>query len=234
MIRYIIIDDETIAHEIIKGYCDRLPNMKFMGSCFDALEALELLQNGDIDLIFLDLNMPKIKGFDFLKTLNTPPQVIVTTAYQEFALEGFELNVVDYLLKPFGFDRFLKAVNKLAQPVSGSTISALKSEPTNVSPSIFIKSENKQVQLFIDQILYLEAAGNYTKIITPKATHLTRDKISSLTQRLPEEQFLQVHKSYVVAKQHITSIEGNRVLMNKHSIPVGKVYKHNISRLFES
>ncbi len=112
MIKYLIIDDEYIAHDIIKGYCDLLPNLKLMKNCYDALEAFEYLQEQEVDLIFLDLNMPKLKGFDFLKTLKAPPKVIVTTAYKEYALEGYELNISDYLLKPFGFERFLKAVNK--------------------------------------------------------------------------------------------------------------------------
>ena len=112
MITYLIIDDEYIAHDIIKGYCDLLPNMQLMKNCYDGLEAFEYLNKNEVDLIFLDLNMPKLKGFDFLKTLKNRPKVIVTTAYQEFALEGYELNISDYLLKPFGFERFLKAINK--------------------------------------------------------------------------------------------------------------------------
>ena len=125
MITYLIIDDEYIAHDIIKGYCDLLPNMQLMRSCYDGLEAFEYLNKNEVDLIFLDLNMPKLKGFDFLKTLKNPPKVIVTTAYQEYALEGYELNVSDYLLKPFGFDRFLKAINKtFSMPISNSSVSA--------------------------------------------------------------------------------------------------------------
>tara|TARA_Y100000385_G_C13074162_1_gene630549 strand:+ start:1424 stop:1804 length:381 start_codon:yes stop_codon:yes gene_type:complete len=112
MIKYLIIDDEYIAHDIVKGYCDLLPNMQLMKSCFNALEAIEYLNENAVDIIFLDLNMPKLKGFKFLKTLTRPPKIIVTTAYQEFAIEGYELNVSDYLLKPFSFERFLKAINK--------------------------------------------------------------------------------------------------------------------------
>jgi len=115
MIRYLIIDDEHIAHDIIKGYCDMLPNMQLMEHCYDALEALDYLNSNSVDLIFLDINMPKLKGFDFLKTLSSKPKVIVTTAYKEHALEGYELEITDYLLKPFSFERFLKAVNKAVQ-----------------------------------------------------------------------------------------------------------------------
>ena len=124
MIKYLIIDDEYIAHDIIKGYCDLLPNMQLMKNCYDALEAIEYLNNNRVDLIFLDLNMPKLKGFEFLKTLTTPPKVIVTTAYKEFALEGYELNISDYLLKPFGFERFLKAINKTFSTSATKTFSS--------------------------------------------------------------------------------------------------------------
>ena len=121
MIKYLIIDDEYIAHDIIKGYCDLLPNMQLMKNCYDALEAIEYLNSNNVDLIFLDLNMPKLKGFEFLKTLSSPPKVIVTTAYKEFALEGYELNISDYLLKPFGFERFLKAINKTVSATNKTT-----------------------------------------------------------------------------------------------------------------
>ena len=122
MIRYLIIDDEHIAHDIIKGYCDMLPNMELQKNCYDALEALQYLNEHEVDVIFLDLNMPKLKGFEFLKTLPSPPKIIVTTAYSEFALEGYELNVVDYLLKPFSFERFLKAVNKAVSEIVKSLL----------------------------------------------------------------------------------------------------------------
>ena len=138
MIRYLIIDDEYIAHDIIQGYCDLLPNMQLMKNCYDGLEAFEYLNNNEVDLIFLDLNMPKLKGFEFLKTLKNPPKVIVTTAYKEFALEGYELNISDYLLKPFGFERFLKAINRT---FSLSTTQASVSSGNNtISNRIFLHS----------------------------------------------------------------------------------------------
>ena len=138
MITYLIIDDEHIAHKIIEGYCDLLPNMELKKNCYDGLEAFEYLNNNDVDLIFLDLNMPKLKGFDFLKTLKNPPMVIVTTAYKEFALEGYELNISDYLLKPFGFDRFLKAINKTFSS-SAAQISKV-TESSTTSKRVFLRS----------------------------------------------------------------------------------------------
>ncbi|GAA0890647.1 LytTR family DNA-binding domain-containing protein [Fulvivirga kasyanovii] len=232
MIKYIIIDDEHIAHDVIKGYCDMLPDMKFQQSCYDALEAIQYLNQHTIDLIFLDLNMPKLKGFDFLKTLTTPPKVIVTTAYSEFALEGYELNVSDYLLKPFSFERFLKAINKtfVTPKHSSPTLHADNASKTT-QERIFIQSDNKYVQVIIEDILYIEASGNYCKVVTQEGTIITRDKISNLITILPVTDFIQVHRSFVVAAQHIKSIEGNMIHIGGSTVPVGKVYKMNVSRL---
>ena len=151
--RYIIIDDEHIAHDIIKNYCDLLPNMQLLHNCYDALEAIAFLSKNSVDLIFLDLNMPKLKGFDFLKTLVNPPQVIVTTAYQEHAIEGYELNIVDYLLKPFSFERFIKAINKVKIEESTLNNSAFGKS----KDSIFFRSNKKYVQVQIQEIKFIEA-----------------------------------------------------------------------------
>lgn len=231
MINYLIIDDEHIAHDIIKNYCDLLPNMQLMKNCYDGLEAFEYLNKNDIDLIFLDLNMPKLKGFDFLKTLKNPPKVIVTTAYKEFALEGYELNISDYLLKPFGFERFLKAINKT---FSASNIQEIVPSKNNtISKRIFIRSNKKYIQIEIDAILFIEASGNYTKVITKLEIITVREKISSVLDVLPKEDFLQVHKSFAVAPKHIKSIEGNRIFISDHIIPIGKVFRTNIVQLLQ-
>lgn len=229
MIRYVIIDDEPIAHDIIKGYCDLLPNYQLAAQCYDAIEALEYLNKHSVDLLFLDLNMPKLKGFDFLKTLNNPPKVIVTTAYKEFALEGFELNVVDYLLKPFSFERFVKAVQKIEQK---STTASQPSVPlTNEQKSLFIKTQKKHIQIRLEDILFAEAQGNYTRIVTRDDTLEFREKISDFIKQLPPTSFFQVHKSFIVAKAHIKAIEGNRILIEDYTIPIGKLYKHQVNEL---
>lgn len=231
MIRYLIIDDEHIAHDIIKSYCDLLPNMELQKNCYDALEALQYLNNNKVDLIFLDLNMPKLKGFDFLKTLVFQPKVIVTTAYSEFALEGYELNVVDYLLKPFGFERFLKAVNKAVSDPGKAPVPIGREKGSAEVNRIFLRGDKKYTQLVIDDILYIEAAGNYTKVITRKGTITTREKISSLLTMLPSDDFLQVHRSFAVATKHIKSVEGNRIAIGDHIVPIGKLYKMNVNHL---
>lgn len=232
MIRYLIIDDEYIAHDIIKGYSDLLPNMKLLKNCYDALEAFEYLNGNDVDLIFLDLNMPKLKGFDFLKTLSNPPKIIVTTAYQEHALEGYELEVVDYLLKPFSFERFLKAINK-AVGTSTKEAAVTTNEIDTTRKTIFLRANKKYVRVELASIQYLEAAGNYTKVVTIDDTITVREKFSDLLSSLETEGLLQVHKSFAVAPNHIKSVEGNRILVGKDTIPIGKVYKMNVSNLFK-
>ena len=232
MIKYLIIDDEHIAHDIIKGYCDLLPSMELAKHCYDAIEALDYLNSNEVDLIFLDLNMPKLKGFEFLKTLSVAPKVIVTTAYSEFALEGYELNVVDYLLKPFGFERFLKAVNKVIGQTNVSHSAPTESAEKS-SRQIFLRQNNSYVQVTIDTILYLEASGNYTKVMTTDTPITIRGKISDMIELLPQQEFLQVHKSFAVAIEHITSIEGNRISMREHVVPIGKTYKSNVNQLLK-
>ncbi|SNR47024.1 two component transcriptional regulator, LytTR family [Maribacter sedimenticola] len=224
--RYLIIDDEPIAHEIIKEYCDLLPHMELMKNCYDALEALDYLREHTVDLLFLDLNMPKLKGFEFLKTLSEPPHVIVTTAYQEHALEGYELNITDYLLKPFSFQRFLKAVNKVAlSPTARTTSNSLH---TSLKNSIFLYSDKKHVHVKLADLLYVEAAGNYAKVVLTGSTIVIREKISDVLELLPSSQFIQVHKSFIISKNHLQTIEGNRIRINDIMIPIGKHYKDNL------
>lgn len=230
MIRYLIIDDEPIAHDIIKGYCDLLPNFELKKDCYDALEALQYLSKHDVDLIFLDLNMPKLKGFDFLKTLPISPKVIVTTAYSEYALEGFELNIVDYLLKPFGFERFLKAVNKAVSFNRIPKTVEKEKEEAN-SSRFFVRGDKKYTQIVMDELLYVEASGNYTKLITKNETITTREKLSTILTLLSSADFLQVHKSFAVAAKHIKSVEGNQIVIGDKTIPIGRIYRAIVNQL---
>ncbi len=230
MIKYIIVDDEPIAHDIIIGYCDLLPNMQLMTQCYNALEALDYLRETSVDLIFLDLNMPKLKGFDFLRTLPQVPKVIVTTAHQEFAIEGYELNITDYLLKPFSFERFLKAVNKAIYTKSNTQFTHHRKE-NETAESLFLYSDKKYIQVQINTILFVEAAGNYSKIVFNDRHILIREKISEVLNLLSGISFIQVHKSFVVAKQHINAIEGNQITIDNYTIPIGKMYKANVNKI---
>ncbi|WP_317047341.1 response regulator transcription factor [Tenacibaculum sp. E3R01] len=228
--RYLIIDDEHIAHKIIMEYCEMLPHMKLQKNCYSALEALEYLNTHQVDLIFLDINMPKLKGFDFLKTLTAPPKVIVTTAYSEFAIEGYELNVIDYLLKPFSFERFLKAVNKINDSNTVSKSTSID-ENTSEIKRIFLRQNKSYIQIEIDTILFIEASGNYTKIVLINEIITIREKISDVLETLPSDNFLQVHKSFAIAIKYINKIDGNRIHIQEHTIPIGKLYKANLIKI---
>lgn len=230
MIHYAIIDDEPIAHRIIEGYSGNLSHFKKAGNCYNAFEAMELLNKQKIDLLFLDINMPKLSGFNFLKTLKNPPKIIVTTAYAEFALEGYELNISDYLLKPFSFDRFIKAINKTfgdkAEKNSNPSFSRVN------QTRFFIKGDKKHHQVSSDEILFVEAYGNYTKLYLKDEMLVSHEKISSFENLLPETDFIRVHKSFVVALSKIKSIEGNRIYIGNHKIPIGQTYKAIFTKLF--
>ncbi|MEE1975842.1 LytTR family DNA-binding domain-containing protein [Maribacter cobaltidurans] len=225
--RYLIIDDEHIAHKIIMEYCEMLPHMKLQKNCYSALEALEYLNSHQVDLIFLDINMPKLKGFEFLKTLSAPPKVIVTTAYSEFAIEGYELNVSDYLLKPFSFERFLKAVNKVMGSNTKSKNNSSEEKDT-ATKRIFLRQNKSYIQVEVATILFIEAAGNYTKVVAEDETITIREKISDILESLPSDNFIQVHKSFAVAIKYINRIDGNRIYIQDHTIPIGKLYKANL------
>lgn len=231
--RYIIVDDESVAHDIIKKYCSLLPNMQLMQDCYDAIEAIEYLNNNAVDLIFLDLNMPKLKGFEFLKTLSNSPKVIVTTAYKEHAIEGYELNIVDYLLKPFSFERFLKAVNK-----ARTDTPKIISNPQNVvadakQESFFLRSDNKYTQIVLDDILLVESSGNYIKIVLKEEIITTRGKLSSMMELMPADRFIQVHRSFMVALKHIKRIEGNQIFLDNYTVPIGKLFKVQLDRILK-
>lgn len=232
-IKYIIVDDESVAHDIIKKYCSLLPSMQMMQDCYDAIEAIEYLNSNKVDLIFLDLNMPKLQGFEFLKTLPSQPKVIVTTAYKEHALEGYELNIVDYLLKPFSFERFLKAVNKACLDTS-KTPSILQNEVSDGKPKrIFLHTNNKYTQVVLDDILFVEASGNYIKIVLKEEVITLRGTLSSLTDHIPTDDFVQVHRSFMVARKHIKSIEGNQIIISEYTVPIGKLFKTQLDRLLK-
>lgn len=232
-VRYIIVDDESIAHDIIKKYCALLPNMQLMQNCYDAIEAIEYLQRHTVDLIFLDLNMPKLHGFEFLKTLPHPPKVIVTTAYKEHALEGYELNIIDYLLKPFSFERFLKAINKASIDTS-KTASITQSEVSDgKSGRIFLYSNNKHIQVVLDDILFVEASGNYVKIVLREEIITVRGTLSFIMELIPTDGFIQVHRSFMVIQKHIKSIEGNQIMIDKYTVPIGKSFKVQLDRLLK-
>jgi len=232
MLKYIIIDDEPLAHEIIEEFCSMLPHLQLEQNCYNAMEAMQFLNENSVDFMFLDINMPKLRGLDFLKTLTKPPKTIITTAYKEHALEGYELNVVDYLLKPFSFDRLVKAVNKISETQTSKTIIKEVSSISDTTTRFFVKGDKKHHQIDLNDLLYIEAYGNYTKLFLNDEMIVSHEKISHYETILTNGNFLRVHKSFIVAMDKIKLIEGNRIKINEHKIPIGQTYKTKVNKLY--
>ena len=232
MLKYIIIDDEPLAHEIIEEFCSMLPHVQLEKNCYNAMEAMQFLNENTVDFMFLDINMPKLRGLDFLKTLTNPPKTIITTAYKEHALEGFELNVVDYILKPFSFNRLVKAVNKVSETQTTKTIIKEVSSSTDSSTHFFVKGDKKHHQIDLNDLLYIEAYGNYTKLYLKDELIVSHEKISHYEDLLNASNFLRVHKSFIVAIDKIKLIEGNRIQIETYKIPIGQTYKSRINKLY--
>lgn len=218
-IKCIIVDDEPLAREGLARYISRVDSLEATGECEDALQLDRKLKSGEhIDLIFLDIEMPLISGTDYIATLENPPMVILTTAYAQYALEGYELNVIDYLLKPISFPRFMKAVNKACEYFN------LKSSAGERN-FIFLRSDKKLHRVQFPEILYLEAVENYVKIITDNGVIITRTTLKNLLPELPARSFLQVHKSFVVNMDRVAYIEGNLLSLPGATIQVSRSYK---------
>lgn len=220
----IIIEDEPLAQNVLKKYVADHPSLDLVAVCNDALEAQPILSQQKIPLIFLDINLPKLSGINFIKTLSRPPLVIFTTAYPEYAVEGFELNAVDYLLKPFSFERFLKAVNR--------ALEKLNSENTLVAEEkmlhIFLKSDKKIHKVDLESIQYIEAIGDYMKVVTDAGQLVVNETMKKLLEDLPSKLFIRVHKSFIISRSRIKFIEGNYVQVEGKSIPIGATYRGDV------
>jgi DNA-binding LytR/AlgR family response regulator len=216
----LIVDDEPLAQDVLHDYVKQAPQLELIGVCNNAIEALEKMKLNTIDLIFLDIQMPEITGIDFLRSLKDPPMVIFTTAYQNYAIEGFELNAIDYLLKPFSKDRFIKAVRKAEE------LFKLKEEHSQKEDNyIFIKSDQKLQKVYYNDILYIEALADYVKIHTPDKRYITLQTMKNMESKLPDKFFKRVHRSYIVALNKIMTLVGSSVEVEGQKIPIGKNYK---------
>nr|WP_293297213.1 LytTR family DNA-binding domain-containing protein [Allomuricauda sp.] len=230
---YIIVDDEPLAHKVILSYAEQLEELNLVGQAHSAKEALSLLKDKKVDLIFLDIEMPKMKGIDLLATLKTKPMVILTTAYEQYALKGYELDVVDYLLKPFEISRFIKAVNKAYELWSKQSIKP-SGETITKAESIFIKSDKTVHQIKLKDIQYLESDTGYVKIhLFNSKSILSNLTLQDLEEKLPDE-FIRIHKSYIVPTTKIEKIEGNRITIEHTSLPIGRHYKKAINDYLEN
>ncbi len=226
MLKYncIIVEDEPLAAEVLTDYIQQVPFLQLNEVCTDAIYAMEKLQADNIDLMFLDIHLPKLKGLDFLEALKNPPHVIITSAYKEYALQGYEMNVIDYLLKPIRFNRFLKAVNKLNQHKEHT----LNSSPNTVSTErnfFFFNVGKKRVKVFLDEILYIESLREYVRITTKDKNILTKFQLNEIEDLLSKNNFLRIHRSFIAAKDKITAFTATDVEINNKSIPIGRSYK---------
>lgn len=222
----IIIEDEPLAQNILKKYIADHPSLELAGVFSDALQAQDYLHHQSVDILFLDINLPKISGINFLKTLVHPPLIIFTTAYPEYAVEGFELDALDYLLKPFSFERFLKAVNKALE--KRNQLASVKNSSSGIPSFIFLKADKKIHKVDLENILYIEAVGDYMKVVTASGQLLVNETMKNMADMLPENLFLRVHKSFIISRSKIQYLEGNYVHVAGASIPIGATYRQDV------
>ncbi len=223
-IKCIIIDDEPLAVEVIESFLKEFKNIQVVDTFKDPIEALSILERGDIDAVFLDINLPRMNGLEFLKSLKDYPQAIITSAYKEYALESYELEVLDYLVKPISFNRFLKSINKL----TARLVSIKKNEPSidviQQPAHVFLKVDKKLVKILLSDILFIESLKDYIRVSTLEGTFLSHKSLTSISEELPSESFIRIHKSYTIAIDKVKSIEGNLVEVGEKRIPIGRNY----------
>jgi DNA-binding LytR/AlgR family response regulator len=228
LIKCIIVEDETLAQDVIRNHLARIDQLELTGVYRNAREAMEALNTQEVDVMFLDIRLPGMSGLHFLRSLSDPPLVVLTTAYAEYALESYEFNVIDYLLKPISFERFSKAVNKL---LDGRLYSLAGKEFPPPGDHIFIRSNSKFFRVNFSEILYVQGMKDYLKVHTPDYTLVTHQTMNELEKTLPARQFIRVHRSYLVAVGHIKSIYGNSIELGKETIPIGLNYKDTVMNL---
>ena len=236
-IRCIVVDDEALARKYLKDYISKVPFLELLGDFNSPLKASELLAQGIVDLMFLDIQMPDITGLDFLRSLNKRPFVILTTAYKEYALEGYELDIIDYLLKPFSFDRFLKSVNKVNMLMVNKE---KKSEPKSDynqtdfhDDYIIIRADRKYYKINYDDLIFIEGQKAYVTFHSEGKKNVTAlASLKELEDKLPEKKFIRIHKSYIVSVKKIDSLDGNMIEIAGEKLPIGKSFKSNVSELF--
>lgn len=235
-VRCLIVDDEPPAIDVLVKYIQAVDDLELSATCSNAVEALGTLKHTAVDLLFLDIQMPQLLGTDFVRTLKNPPKVIFTTAYRKFAIEGFELDAVDYLLKPISFERFLKAVNKVLQTSiqisSGS--SPFDGQGNQSENFIYFRTDRKMVKVYLDDILYVESLKDYIKVFTTSKQIITKQAISALEDMLPSSQFLRIHRSYLVGLNKIDSFTADDIQIGEKELPIGRMYHHEVLKALKS
>lgn len=223
-----IIDDEPLAISLIESHLKRLPQFKVAGRFTNALDAFVELKSEPIDLLFLDIEMPEFNGLDFLKSVKDRPEVIITTAYREYAVDGFEHNCLDYLVKPISFERFVQSIDKfLSKKTTSTKVEAPKQK------FIVVRADRKDVKIMLDDIIYIEGLKDYVKIILPNKTILTKESIGNFGKLLPNNKFIRSHKSYIVSLDKITAISSNDIQLGDIGLPVGRTYKNRVTHLYK-
>ena len=226
-----IVDDETIAREVIATHLAKIPTVNIVASCNSAIEAFNFLREQHIDLIFLDINMPEMSGISFAKSINSNIKVIFTTAYRDFAVEGFELQAVDYLLKPISFDRLLKAVNNYFD--SHVNTKNAKQNATTTMDFMFVRADRRMIKIDFEAIIYIESYSDYIKIHLDHETIVTRETISAIEVKLPRQKFLRIHRSYIIALKHIVSFTNEEVTIKNTSLTISRSYKTAVLGILE-
>lgn len=225
-LRCVIVEDEPLAAEILTEYIEQIPFLQLTHVCHDAIHALDVLRQNPVDVLFLDINLPKLNGLDFLKNLLNQPRVIITSAYHQFAVEGFNMQVTDYLLKPVDFDRFLKAANKLLLPQRLPDLSPVsKATEAPPRPYYFFHINKRSVKIFLDEILYIESLKDTVAIVTSDKTYHTHYQLGELESFLPDKQFLRIHRSFMIAIDKIQVFSATEISVANRRLPVGRSHK---------
>ncbi len=233
-IKCIVVDDEIHARKVLEKYIQDIPHLELIKSCKNALEAMDILRNQQIDAMFLDINMPKLTGLNFLESLRHPPAVVITTAYREYAVDAYDLDVIDYLHKPIPFPRFVKAVSKIEDKLqigNATIVQPASQQEEPISEFIFVKADKKTIKLNFKDIKYIEGLGDYIKIHTLSKTIVSKLTIKKMEELLPSNQFPRVHKSFIISLELINSIEGNQIEIEDRKIPIGQIYRQNFMSL---
>jgi len=231
-IKCVLIDDEPLAIKVLQNYFTNFTDFEVIGTFNNSLEALDFINTTAVDAVFLDINMPMMTGFELISLIENKTKVIITTAFREFAAESYDLDVLDYLVKPIPLPRFIKCINKITTEYNLKN--NIKVETTKGDSHIFIKVDKKMMKINIEEILFIEGMKEYIKVVTPDKTYITHKSLTSLSEELPSDRFLRIHKSYVIALNKVKSIEGNRIQIQSYTIPIGRNYSKDVkNRILE-
>lgn len=236
-INAIIVDDDPLAIAVVQSYLKKLPYIKVLASCQSAMEAYEVLYQHKVDLIFLDVQMPELSGIEFLKTLDSPPRVIIMSGNRNFAIEGFEMNAIDYLLKPLSFGRFLQAINKYHLQIKGPQEHS--SSPSSINPKLpkqeylFVKENKRVVKIFLKNIIFIESLKDYLKVTTEGKSLLIKHQLNHFEEKLGQENFLRIHKSYLISINQIVAYSASKIQVGDIELPIGRSYKPKVNQVLE-